>query len=146
MGMTVDGGAVVLLSERERAPDLEARLAQAQGSVAWYGSLEDLVRGRAVSSIDVLVVHCGSQPSGLLLAVLGRMAVENPDMQKVVVLDVPPPLPIATYLASCGVDMVWPGSAAGKLDELGAVVERMREGRKWLVTRQRTAEGRGGRD
>ncbi|HEX9105852.1 MAG TPA: hypothetical protein VF832_01455 [Longimicrobiales bacterium] len=115
-------------------PELTARLAQPAGSVAWYGSLEELVRGRSVSSIDVLVVHCGAQPSGLLLAALGRMAVENPGVQKVVVLDAPPALSIASYLTSCGVDMVWPGASDG-LDRLGLVVDRMREGTGWAVLR-----------
>ena len=132
--MTQDAGSVVLLSRRESVPELMARLAQPAGSVAWYGSLEELVRGRAVSSIDVLVVHCGAQPSGLLLAALGRMAVESPGVQKVVVLDAPPPLAIAGYLTSCGVDVVWPGSEDG-LDRLGMVVTRMKEGTKWLVLR-----------
>ncbi len=132
--MTQDAGSVVLLSKRESVPELTARLAQPAGSVAWYGSLEDLVRGRSVSSIDVLVVHCGVQPSGLLLAALGRMAVENPGVQKVVVLDARPPLAIASYLTSCGVDVVWPGADDG-LDRLGTVVERMKEGTKWLVLR-----------
>ncbi len=132
--MTQDAAAVVLLSRSDVVPALTARLAQPAGSVAWYGSLEDLVQGRSVSSIDVLVVHCGAQPSGLLLAALGRMAVENPGVQKVVVLDAPPPVAIATYLTSCGADVVWPGPDDG-LDRLGAGVERMKEGTKWLALR-----------
>ncbi|MBI4541953.1 MAG: hypothetical protein HY705_02875 [Gemmatimonadetes bacterium] len=127
-------GPVVLLSESEAAPSLAARLAPSGRSWACYGSVEELVREQPLSSVAVLVVLVRARPKGILLVALGRMKHEYPAMQKVAVMEAPPPLPIAEYLAACDVDLVWTGSGEDKLERLSAVVERMHERTGWIVS------------
>ncbi|MEJ2187331.1 MAG: hypothetical protein P8Z36_15575, partial [Gemmatimonadota bacterium] len=80
------------------------------------------------------VLHCRPLPKGVLLAALGRMHVEYPGMQKVAVMDSPPPLPIAEYLTACGVDLIWTQKGDGDVGHLGEVLERMYERTRWAAT------------
>jgi hypothetical protein len=124
----------VLLSDSATAPSLAARLAPA----TWYSRVEDLVRAQPLSSVGVLVVDSPRQPLGMLLVMFGRMNVEYPAMQKVAVMDGPPPLPVAEYLTSCGVDLVWTGSGEERIEQLAAVVNRMQKRSAWLTAQQPT--------
>jgi hypothetical protein len=126
--------STVLLSDPEAGPDLAAELAPADHEIAWFTSMEELVRARPLSSIAVLVLHCRPLPKGVLLAALGRMNLEYPGMQKVAVMDGPPPLPIAEYLTACGVDLIWAQKGAEGVGDLGALLERMYERTRWLAT------------
>ncbi|HEX6558187.1 MAG TPA: hypothetical protein VF021_01970 [Longimicrobiales bacterium] len=119
----------VLLSDSEAAALLAARLAPA----TCYSRVEDLVREQSLSSVTVLVVDSPRQPLGMLLVMLGRMNVEYPAMQKVALMDGPPPLPIAEYLTACGVDLVWTGSGEERIEQLAAVVGRMHERTSWMT-------------
>ena len=91
------------------------------------------MHGQSLSSVAVLVIDTRPQPKGVLLAALGRMNVEYPAIQKIAVLDGPPSLPVASYLTSCGVDLVWSGSGEENLDKLATVVDRTYARTKWIV-------------
>lgn len=132
--MAHEAETTVLLSDPEAGPNLAAELAPAEHGVAWFASIEEMVRARPLSSIAVLVLHCRPLPKGVLLAALGRMNVEYPGMQKVAVMDGPPPLPIAEYLTACGVDLVWAQKGEVGEGDLGALVERMYERTRWAAT------------
>jgi hypothetical protein len=97
--------------------------------------MEELVRGQPLSSVEVLVVQTRQAPRGVLLVALGRMNEEYPTMQKVAVMDGPPPLPVAEYLTACGVDLVWAGTGEERIDEVASIVDRMRERMPWLAGR-----------
>lgn len=125
---------VVVLSNSERAAHLAARLRAKAGSVACYANVEDLIHTQPLSSIAVLIVDGRPQPNGVLLATLGRMNVEYPAMQMVAVLDEAPALPIARYMAACGVDLIWTGSQDESIDQLAAVVDRMYVRTAWIVS------------
>lgn len=133
--MTEEAGSVVLLSKSEGQTAVAERLTRPGRKVACYDSMEELARTRPLSSIELLVVQWGDMPNGVLLAALGRLAVEHPGVAKVAVMDNPPPLPVASYLVACGVDLVWPGSAEAGADRLTLLAERIHEGTEWIATR-----------
>jgi len=132
--MARDAETTVLLTDPEAGPQLAAELAPADREVAWFTSVEDLVRARPLSSIAVLVLHFRPLPKGVVLAALGRMSVEYPAMQKVAVMDSAPPLPIAEYLTACGVTLYWTQAVGEGGADLGEFVERMHERTRWLAT------------
>lgn len=80
-------------------------------------NVADLNQAEPLSSIGTLVVKTPAQPRGDLLAALGRMHVEFPLLAKFAVMSAPPSLPVALYLASCGVQMSWPRSAGDNQEE-----------------------------
>jgi hypothetical protein len=125
-------GHVVLLSDSEARRALAARLSPDDG-VACYGSLEEMARGEPLSRVDVLVVASRPAMNGLLLAALGRMSVDHPEIQKVAVLDGPPALPVAGFLTACDVDLVWAGTEDERLDRVVSIVEQMRERKAWIA-------------
>ena len=127
-------GSTVLLSDAKDAPTLAAQLSARTGSAAWYASLAEMVRTQPLSSISVLVLHFHPLPKGALLATLGRMNVEYPGMQKVAVLDEPPPLPIAEYLTACGVSLLWNGDTEDDADRLASVVNQLHERTRWIAS------------
>ena len=135
MRMTEQAGSVVLLSAADARASLAERLQRPGRRVACYDSLAELFRGEPVSTIEVLVVQCRDVPNGVLLATLGRLAVEHPGIAKVAVLQGEPPLPMASYLTACGVDLVWPDSVEAGTDRLATLVERIHEGTKWIAMR-----------
>ena len=127
-------GSTVLLSDAEGAPGLAARLAARTGPAAWYPSVAEMVRRQPLSSISVLVLHFRPLPKGILLATLGRMSVEYPGMEKVAVLDGPPPLPIAEYLTACGVRLLWDGTTEEGTDRLASIVDMLHERTRWIAS------------
>lgn len=132
MGTVQEGAPVVLLSDGDGATSLAGRLSPESGSVPCYSSVAELVKGQPLSTIDVLVVRTRRSPRGVVLAALGRMSLEYPGMQKLAVMDEPPPLPVAEYLTSCGVDLVWSGTGEDREREVVSIVERMRARKAWL--------------
>lgn len=130
---TREAEATVLLSDEEAASALAAKLEEVGGDVACYPSMEELVRARELGSIGVLVVHYRPTPKGTLLAALGRLSHEYPGMQKVAVMDPGVPLPIAEYLAACGVDFCWTAGAEEGVDRLVGIVDNMHERTRWAV-------------
>jgi len=127
-------GSTVLLSDADEAPQLAAALAARTGPAAWYTSVGELLTKRPLSTVSVLVLHCHALPKGTLLATLGRMHVEYPGMQKVAVLDEPPPLPIAEYLTSCGVSLLWNGGSEEGAERLASVVSQLHERTRWIAS------------
>ncbi len=129
--------STVLLADSERAASLAARLAPPDRKVAWYTSLEELIREQPLSSVSVLVLHSEQQPKGVMLSLLGRMSVEYPGMQKLAVMEGTPPLPIAEYLTACGVALFLTEPQEEHLDQLISVLNRMREQTGWIVGSRR---------
>ncbi len=131
---TRNEGSTVLLSDAEEAPGMAARLADRTGPAAWYPSVAELVQRQPLSSISVLVLHFRPLPKGILLATLGRMSLEYPAMQKVALMDAPPPLPIAEYLTACGVTLLWDGATEEGADQLASVVNTLHEMTRWIAS------------
>ena len=131
---TRNEGSTVLLSDAEGAPGMAARLAARTGPAAWYPNVAELVRRQPLSSISVLVLHFRPLPKGILLATLGRMSLEYPAMQKVALMDAPPPLPIAEYLTACGVKLLWDGATEEGAEELASVVNTLHEMTRWIAS------------
>ncbi|HSW31191.1 MAG TPA: hypothetical protein VLH75_17020 [Longimicrobiales bacterium] len=127
-------GSTVLLSEAEDASRLVAELSARTGPAAWYANVGEMLTERPFSSVSVLVLHGHTLPKGTLLATLGRMHVEHPEIQKVAVLDEEPPLPIAEYLASCGVSLLWNGNSEEGADRLASVVNQLHEKTRWIAS------------
>ena len=80
-------------------------------------NVADLKRAGPLSSVTQLVLNTPAQPRGDLLAAVGRMHVEYPSIKTFAVMAGPPSLAVAVYLASCGVQMSWPGSGADNQEE-----------------------------
>jgi hypothetical protein len=93
-----------------------------------------MVQRQPLSTISVLVLHFRPLPKGIVLATLGRMTLEYPAMQKVAVLDGPPPLPIAEYLTACGVKLLWDGATEEGADLLASVVNTLHERKQWIAS------------
>ena len=128
-----EGSTVVVSDPKEAAASLAATVSHGSKRAACYSTVAELVRERPLSSISVLVLNFRPLPKGILLALLGRMHVEYPEMQKVAVLEGPLPLPIAEYLTSCGVDLLWNGSPDTD-DRLASAVDRMTERVQWIAS------------
>jgi hypothetical protein len=126
--------STVLLSDSEGASPLAAHLGPGAEPAECYGSVAELLSQQPLSSIAVLVLHFHPLPKGSVLATLGRMSVEYPAIQKVAVLGAPPPLPIAEYLTSCGVDILVDGPAEKVAEQLARIVNRMRERTRWIAS------------
>lgn len=127
-------GSTVLLSEAKEAPELVAELTARTGPAAWYASVGDMLTERPLSSVSVLVLHGHALPKGSLLATLGRMNVEYPEIQKVAVMDDEPPLPIAEYLASCGTSLLWNANSEDGAVRLASVVNQLHEKTRWIAS------------
>ena len=127
---TAKNANVVVLSEDEAAMQLVSHTSAAT-SVKRYANVQEMIDAQPLSSIAVLIID--AQPKGVLLATLGRINVEYPAMQKIALMDVPPALPVASYLAACGVDLVWRQAGEDSTDKLAAVVDRTCERAKWLA-------------
>ena len=127
-------GSTVLLSEAEDASRLVAELSARTGPASWYANVGEMLTERPFSSVSVLVLHGHTSPKGALLATLGRMHVEHPEIQKVAVLDEEPPLPIAEYLASCGVSLLWNGNSEEGANRLASVVNQLHEKTRWIAS------------
>lgn len=127
-------GATVLVADAKQAPALAAALAGRTPPASCYRSVGELVTHQPLSSIAVLVLRWGTAPTGTLLATLGRMKVEYPGMQKVAVLDEAPPLPIAEYLTSCGVSLLWNSNPEEGAEKLASVVHQLHERTRWIAS------------
>jgi hypothetical protein len=127
-------GSTVLLSEAKDAPQVVAELSARTGPADWYANVGEMLTERPLSSVSVLVLHGHALPKGTLLATLGRMHVEHPQIQTVAVLDEEPPLPIAEYLASCGVFLLWNGHSEDGADRLASVVNQLHEKTRWIAS------------
>ncbi len=126
--------AAVMLSDSEEGNSVARGLARRSCPVACYNHLEDLVREQPFGSIPVLIFHLRQPPKGTLLGVIGRLALEFPAMQKVVITDTPLSLLVTKYLTACKVDLIWTEPKGQDLDALASVVDRMHERRSQCLT------------
>lgn len=101
--------------------------------MAWYTSLEELVREQPLSSVAVLVFFFSPLPKGVMLPIIARMALEYPSMQKVVVMEDRPSLPLAEYLTACGADLIWAKPRENDPEQLASVLDRMHERIQWVA-------------
>jgi len=131
---TRNEGSTVLLSDADGAPGMAAMLAARTGPAAWYSSLAEMMQRQPLSSVSVLILNFRPLPKGILLATLGRMSLEYPAIQKVAVLDGPPPLPIAEYLTACGVKLLWDGAPEDGAERLASVVNTLHERTRWIAS------------
>lgn len=122
--------AAVMLSDSREGTSVAADLTRRSCRVACYTSLEQLLEEHPPDSIPVLIFHLHQRPKGSLLGLIGRLAVEHPGIQKVVVTEAPLPLEVAGYLTACDVDLV-PMESNGQAEmRLAAVVSCMHERRQ----------------
>ncbi len=132
--LVAESGSTVLLSDTEGAATLAAGLAGDDAHFSWHTSLEELLREQSLSSVSVLVLDLRPVPRGSMLAVVARMALEYPELQKVVVVEGPLPLPVLEYLISCGVDLVRSEGDDEELDRLVDAVRRVQARSLWATT------------
>jgi len=125
--------STVLLSDAPAAPFLAADLASG-GPAEWYPSVADLMKEHPLSSVSVLVFYFQALPKGLLLAILGRMHVEYPAIQKVALMDEAPPLPIAEYITACGANLLWGAATPEGKQRLASMVNNLNEGVPWIAS------------
>jgi hypothetical protein len=128
-------GSTVLLSDEKDGPALAAELCARGGAATFYSSVAELLRQRPLSSVSVLIVVCRPLPKGILLATLGRMNLEYPAMQKVVLVEGPLPLPIAEYLTASGVAVVQSdaGESMRAAERLAPIIRRLDERTQWIA-------------
>jgi hypothetical protein len=128
-------GSTVLLSDEKDGPALVAELCARGGAAEFYANVAELLSRRALSSVSVLIVVSRPLPKGILLATLGRMNLEYPAIQKVVLVEGPLPLPIAEYLTACGVAVVQSdaGETVGAAERLAPVIRRLDERTQWIA-------------
>jgi len=128
-------GSTVLLSDESDGPELMAELCARVGAAEFYRNVGELLERRPLSSISVLIVVSRPLPKGVLLATLGRMNLEYPAIQKVVLVEGLPPLPIAEYLTACGVAVIQcdPGETPGVAERLAPVIRRLDERTQWIA-------------
>lgn len=132
-------GSTVLLSDAEDAKALAADLALRSLPATCYPTVADLLQDEQLSSVAVLVMRFPPLPKGVLLANLGKLNVEYPWMQKLMVVNGTLPLLIAEYLTACGVDLILcDRKAAEDVDHLATIVNRLQERSQWLIPRERS--------
>lgn len=126
--------STVLLSGDERRATLAAALQREAEEPTCFSSLAELLGTQPLASIGVLVLHSKPVPRGMVLVTLGRLNLEYPWMQKVALLEGEPPLSVAEYLASCGVDIVLERTEEDGPALLAASLSRLRERTRWVVS------------
>jgi hypothetical protein len=119
----------VVLSETGLDPRVARDFAGEHVRVDCYTRLEDLFGERDPGAIPVLVFHVRERPKGRVLEVIGRLAIEHPRVQMVVVTGSSLSLEMAEFLAGRGVDVVEAEPGVEGMDELREVLERMHERR-----------------
>ena len=127
-------GSTVLLSDREGAPALAELLRTGAEPPACIANLGELVGRQPLSSIAVLVLHTRPVPNGLVLVALGRLNLEYPGIQKIAFLAGDPPLPVAEYLTSCGVDILLDHANEDGAARLAATIDNLKERTRWITS------------
>jgi FixJ family two-component response regulator len=120
----------VLLSDAEAASSVAEDLARHDVEVHCYTRLEDLLDENAPDAISVLIVHLRERPKGRVLEVIGRLSIEHPRVQIVVITEAQISLTVAEYLAGRGVNVVRAPAGAGEVEDLAGLVMQMYERRQ----------------
>lgn len=129
-----EAGFVALVADAQLPPAVAARVAQPRAArLRAYPSVEELVQEQQWQGrLRVLVIWTQGVPKGRLLPLLARLNLEQPWVQKIAMLEVPPPLVVAEYLTSCGVEVIWTGSVEERVEQLNVLMNRNEERRRWL--------------
>ena len=127
-----EAGYVALVTDAHLPPSVAARMAPRAARLLSYPSVEALVREQSLGGLRVLVIWTQGVPKGRLLPLLARLNLEQPWVQKIAMLDVPPPLIVAEYLAYCGVELIWTGSVDERVEHLNVLMNRNDERMRWL--------------
>jgi hypothetical protein len=120
----------VMLSDSKSGETVAEDLARRQFRIECYRRLDDLFREHAPATIPVLIFHQRERPKGRVLEVIGRLTVEHPAVQVVVVTEAPLSLEVTEYLAGHGVVVVRREADGVGGEDLPAVVTRMHERRQ----------------
>jgi hypothetical protein len=97
-----------------------------------YPTVERLVAEQPLGGLRVLVIWTRGVPKGRLLPLLAWLNLEHPSVQKIAMLEVPPPLVVAEYLTFCGVEVIWTGTVEDRVEQLNLLVNRSEERTRWL--------------
>lgn len=126
----------ILLSDGTGGRGRSAERRLSLGGARRLESVAELAEPSLLPSVAVLVLDSWTVPSGRLLAALGRLSVEHPGIQKVALLSADPPLPVATYLTSCGVHILLDRSddESGADGLLTAVIASLKERARWSTS------------
>ena len=126
--------STVLLSDQEGGARLAEALPSDEGEARWFTSWTDLLARQPLSSIGTLVLHSKPVPRGMVLVTLGRLNLEYPAIQKLALLEGEPPLAVAEYLASCGVDILLDGRTEDGAARVAASVDKLKERKRWVTS------------
>lgn len=127
-----EAGFVALVADAQLPPALEARMRPRAARLLSYPSVEDLLQEQTLGRLRVLVIWTQGVPHGRLLPMLAKLNLERPWVQKIAMLEVPPPLVVAEYLTYCGVEVIWTGSMEERVEQLNELVNRGEERTRWL--------------
>jgi hypothetical protein len=127
-----EAGIVALVGDAHLPPSLAARVAPRAARLQSYASVDELVREESLGGLRVLVIWTEGLPKGRLLPLLAQLNLERPWVQKIALLQLPPPLVIAEYLTYCGVELIWSGSVEERVEQLEVLINRGEERTRWL--------------
>ncbi|NJD10532.1 MAG: hypothetical protein FIB01_08890 [Gemmatimonadetes bacterium] len=128
-----EAGFVALVADPQLPPAVAARMAAPRTArLRSYPSVEELVQEQSLGGLRVLVIWTPGVPKGRLLPLLARLNLEQPWVQKIAMLEVPPPLVVAEYLTYCGVEVIWTGSVEERVEQLNVLMNRSDERTQWL--------------
>ena len=129
-----EAGFVALVADPHVPPAVAARMAGPRAArLRSYPSVDELVQEQqSLGGLQVLVIWTQGVPKGRLLPLLARLNLERPWVQKIALLEVPPPLVVAEYLTYCGVEVIWTGSVEERVEQLNVLMNRNEERRRWL--------------
>jgi hypothetical protein len=125
----MNGPVAVMLSDSEAASSVAEDLTRHDVQVHCYTRLEDLLGENAPAAIPVLIVHLQQRPKGRVLELIGRLSIEYPRVQIVVVSEAELSLEVAEYLAGRGVELVRSQPGGVQVEYLPELVMRMHERR-----------------
>jgi hypothetical protein len=123
--------STVLISE-DADPVLEDCLSKCRAPVRRYETMEELLGSEALDGVDVLILRTRSQPRGVLLAWLAKIALDHPGMQKVVLMEGVPSLPLAKHLTACGFRIIH-DDGGKESRSLPGLVDQMTDRSGWMA-------------
>lgn len=132
MKVNEEAGLVALVTDEHVPPAIRDRMLPRAARLFPYPAVDDLVKEECLGRLRVLVIWTEGVPHGRLLPLLARLNVERPWVQKIALLDGPPPLVVAEYLTYCGVEVIWTGSVEERLEQVNVLVNRSEERTRWL--------------
>ena len=132
MKVNDEAGLVALVADEHVPPSLRDRMVPRAARLISYPGVDELVKEECLGRLRVLVIWTEGVPRGRLLPLLARLNLERPWVQKIALLDGPPPLVVAEYLTYCGVEVIWTGTIEERLEQVNELVNRSKERTRWL--------------